>query len=348
MENPLGRFLAHSALLRHIADFKGAFKRVVVAPYTNGDSLMSAIALIPLLILPFSPFLAFFIGLAIILTFAEAIGANHRRILAISVIIAASFLNGDFRLHGDSLVYFSVYDSLLNGNLKAIFYFGNGFEIGLPLTYLVLGKILGNLEPAHFLALNIFLTASLFYVWLEKYALTYIKDSQKALCVAFALMFFNYTFAHWLVRQDFSSIFILYALASKKWQNALIFSIIATAFHASAVFFLIVGFLLVYRPKIGMLLCVGIALIFYNFKDITEAVHNSGVNNPIFTIFKSKFYYYIISQTAYEKSISIGFLLMQFYAWIFWDTLYKERISKMAIFRAWNDYPLYNFVYIRR
>lgn len=220
------------------------------------------LALIPWVILPFSPMVASVIGLFFLIIFSPIFVRKSRIIISLCIIFAASIYNGDCIPTGDAMNYYEAYTRLLNGGFDALFKYGAGLEVALPLYYFVLGRFVGELSISTFVMVNIFTAAFLFYVWLEVYALAHIAPKQRALCVALSLLFFHYWFAGWLMRQVFSSIFLLYAFTEKRLKLHLIYVAIAVLFHVTALGFYLFIWLLMNKPKIGMMVSLSLMLVF--------------------------------------------------------------------------------------
>ena len=237
--------------------------------------------------------------------FSQSLGRNSRIFLAMMIILSGSFLNGDAVLHGDFVHYYRVYNGLLESDFKYLSYFGGGIEVGLPIIYLILGKVFGTLNPSHFMTMQIFVSSLLFYIWLEMYAMRRFTSTQKALCVALSLMLFDFWFSAWLVRQVMASIFILYALTSKSTNAKWIFFLIAVSFHTTSILFYPILYLLYNRPKIGIFITIIICFGFCYFIDIIEFLWHLKLDFKPFIALKSKLYPYIVSKSSLDAS-SIG------------------------------------------
>ncbi|WP_307983792.1 hypothetical protein [uncultured Helicobacter sp.] len=164
------------------------------------------LALIPWVILPFSPMIASVAGFFLIV-FSSVFTKKSRVIISLCIILSASIYNGDCIPHSDYINYYHTYEKLLNNNFQALFDYGAGLEVALPLYYLILSRFLGELSSSTFIAINIFTAALLFYIWLEVYAMFHIAPKQRTLCVALSLLFFHYWFAGNVIRQLLSSVF---------------------------------------------------------------------------------------------------------------------------------------------
>ncbi|RDU62621.1 EpsG family protein [Helicobacter sp. MIT 14-3879] len=268
--------------------------------YYRRDPLSSIISLSPFLVLPFSPFISFIYALFIMIILSPILNTQNRVILSVCVILSGSFLNGDAVLHSDFEHYYRVYNALLDNNLKFLLYFGSGIELALPTTYLILGKFFGKLSPTHFMNMQIIFTVSLFYIWLEVYGIKNIANRQKAICVAMALMFFDFWCSAWLVRQILASVFILYTISARSNYSFWIFFITAILFHTTSIIFIPLILLLYKYPKTGLFFCVCISISFIYFLEIANYLY-SIKSNIIFPI-QPKLYDYVISKTTLDGS----------------------------------------------
>ncbi len=142
-----------------------------------------------------------------LIVFSSVFTKKSRVIISLCIILSASIYNGDCIPHSDYINYYHTYEKLLNNNFQALFDYGAGLEVALPLYYLILSRFLGELSSSTFIAINIFTAALLFYIWLEVYAMSHIAPKQRTLCVALSLLFFHYWFAGNVIRQLLSSVF---------------------------------------------------------------------------------------------------------------------------------------------
>lgn len=256
------------------------------------DALMNCLAFIPALIVPFSPFIAFFVGLLFLIVFSPSLQRWHRIFIAVVVIFAGAVLYGDCDPHSDYANYYKTYERLLAGQTEALFAYGRGVEIGLPILFWVFGKIFGPLSSSHFIALIIFTAGILLYIWLEVYGLKRIAEKQQAVCVALVLMCFDFWFAGWLERQILSSIMILYAITAQRQETRFTFILLATIFHVSALIFIAIIWLLVRYPKLGIGLCVGICGSYVVFYEIVGVLAQAP-QTVLFDSMRTKLFFYV-------------------------------------------------------
>lgn len=255
------------------------------------DALLNCLVFIPALIVPFSPFIAFFIGLLLLVVFGGGFQRWHRIFVSVVVIFAGAVLYGDGIPTGDYANYYETYEKLLTGDTKALFDYGNGIEIALPAIFWVFGKVFGTLDSSCFMALVIFTAGILLYIWLEVYGLKQIAQRQKAICVALALMCFDFWFAGEAMRQMLSSIMILYVMTAQRQESRFFFILLATLFHASALIFIAIIWLLVHYPKLGIGLCIAICGSYVVFYEIVSTL-SQVPQTVLFDSIRIKLFYY--------------------------------------------------------
>lgn len=292
------------------------------------DIFSYVLALIPWLILPFSPMIASVSGIFFLIVFSSIFARKARVIISLCIILSASIYNGDCIPHGDGMNYYEAYTRLLNGSFDALFKYGAGLEIALPLYYFILSRFLGELSSSTFIAINIFTVALLFYIWLEVYAMSYIAPKQRALCVALSLLFFHYWFVGWLMRQAFSSVFLLYAFTEKRLRLRLVYVVIAVLFHITALGFYLCYWLLMKKPKIGMIISILLTVAFYFFDDIIRFLWEFPSHNVFVSAFKGKLYPYISGDSLQDGSyIALKNLLFTLMLMVF-TYLYVDKAHK--------------------
>lgn len=297
----------------------------------NNNALNIFIALSPLLIFPFSPFICFVWTLCAMLIFAYCLSDISRYFMAMMIILSASFLNGDAVPHSDFAHYFRVYNGLLENDFKFFSYFGNGVEVGLPAIYFVLGKIFRELSSSHFMAMQVAFSSILFYLWLEIYAIKKLDSAQKALCVALSLALFDFWFASLLCRQVPASIFMLYAIFSRNTNAKWIFFLISISFHTSSLLFYPVIYLLYEYPKAGLLCSAIICLTFCFFNDITHFLYHLKMEFAPLKALQIKLFPYVVTKTTLDGA-SIGARNLVFLVILFFGAIiYVKKPLKYLI-----------------
>lgn len=180
--------------------------------------------------------------------------------IVINEVSIQRFINGN----DDFTTYYNNYLSLLNGNMSDIFYFGGGFEVGLPLINLFLTKIINGPYPYVTQIFFIFLFFLSMCVLVEKN--TIFRNDNKYLLLIWALLLFKITSMLTIERQAVSSFFVLLAIFSFSNTKKGLFLIIGSLFHLSAVvvYFLVNMILRVktFKSAFGIILLCLIFLVF--------------------------------------------------------------------------------------
>ena len=286
------------------------------------DALLNCLVFIPALIVPFSPFIAFFIGLLLLIVFGSGFQRWHRIFVSVVVIFAGAVLFGDNECKSDCLVYYDTYEKLLKSESRAFFVFGNGIEIASPILFWLVGKTIGHLDPSHFTMALIFVGGLLLYIWLEVYGLKQVVQRQKAICIALVLLFFDFFFAGFLTRQMFSSIMILYAITAQRQESRFLFILLATLFHTTALIFLPIIWLLVRHPKLGIGLCIAICGSYVVFYEIANTLYQTP-NSALFEPLRQKLPYYVITQGDREAGLAVRNIILTLFllicTWVYVD-----------------------------
>ncbi|MEI7251148.1 MULTISPECIES: EpsG family protein [Pectobacterium] len=192
-----------------------------------------------LLILPFSPYVALILCFPL-LTIFEASGEKNKFlyffILAV-IVILLSYLGstrGIFETMKDDLSdYYKNFIALSNGNVMAIFEFGGGIEFGFSLVSFLISCIFPYCSPRLFLFFHLVFINALYFIFLHHFLMK--KTRNKSLFILVSCLFLGFTGESNLLRQSYSSIFILFALFSNEKNKFFFYIALATIFHFSAV-----------------------------------------------------------------------------------------------------------------
>ncbi len=230
---------------------------------------LGAIYFLPILIVPFSPFYSYIFCVFIMVGLSSYITREYRILLSLNLVFTIALLYGsrlyfntapsyddDFSRYYQN--YLDVYDSIP----RAMLAWNKGYEIGLPVFYKMLSLILPKLTPQYVLFFTAFSVALLFYVWLEKYGVKYVKQEQRAALIAFSLFVGIFIESLGLTRQCFASIFLLYGFFARPIYWKILFFAIAFSFHQSSIIVIILGYFFYYFPRLGLLLFT-VFLVFF-------------------------------------------------------------------------------------
>ncbi|WP_157939960.1 EpsG family protein [Vibrio cyclitrophicus] len=190
---------------------------------------------INIILLAFSPYLS--LGLLFVsLILAEGLYGKKSYLYFLPfIVILLAYLassRGIFETPKDDLSdYYKNFIALNDGNLLAIFEWGQGIEIGLPVVSAVISLVAPDAPPRLFLFCHLVVIFSLFFLFLHKVFLT--KSSSPAIYILVVCLFLGFTGIANLLRQSYASIFLLAAfwyVGRKKYCLL----IVATLFHFSS------------------------------------------------------------------------------------------------------------------
>lgn len=284
-------------------------------------------AFLPWAVLPFSAPLAFYVGLLVLLVLSFFYPSQSVRvILAVCIIIGGAVGFGDSQFTSDMENYHDTYTKLFNGDFEAIFDYGRGVEVIMPLFWVVLSFFDGFLNYTAFGVLHALCAGILFYIWLEKYALEGFDTKKAAVCVFFSLLMFDYWMPQWLLRQTFSCIFVLYALSQNTRFKTFVFLLIAVFCHVSAILFFALWYWLRKYPKFGAMCIVFLCfMMLANF--LFPWLYAYASMLPESFSHKLVFYQYSLNNTisdGFSASLYVYIIAIVFCAWYFRDSVDRK------------------------
>ncbi|OBU11952.1 hypothetical protein AYY19_08565 [Photobacterium aquimaris] len=233
---------------------------------------LSFIYLLTLFLLAYFPIGAYFFSFVIVSVIAITKFDNQMKkqsvffltlfFLIITIIVNEVSVQRFLNFDDDFTTYYNNYLSLLNGNIKDLFYFGGGFEVGLPIINLFLTKIIDGPYPYVIQLFFVFLFVVFTSILVKKN--TIFKSDNKFLLLIWALLFFKITLMLTIERQAISSFFVLLAVFSLTNTKKVLFLIIGSLFHLSAVvvYFLVNmvlkvrSFKIVFKIYLACLICL--------------------------------------------------------------------------------------------
>lgn len=188
-----------------------------------------------IVLLPFSPLLSLLLSVLYLLSIDRNRIYYSDVIPIIVFIVLVSFLaasRGIFETPKDDFSdYYKNYEAFSHGNIKALFEWGMGFEVGLPLINKILSIISGDFKPRLLLFLHLLcINTLLFYFILKLAKAINIKKIGIFLCYFF--IFLGFTGISNLLRQSYASVFLCLAFIERRSLNIIIGSI----FHLSTFF----------------------------------------------------------------------------------------------------------------
>lgn len=215
--------------------------------------------LLLVVILGYSPILCFALTL-ILLTFGVGSSNSLIRIfLSICCIFSSAVVVGsrtyNIGMPSDdfSNYYYPRYIDITYGATIFDPAFAGGIEFLLPLLFKTISFLTKGDQSAVFLLfLNSLLTQFIFYLWIEKFGFKNIEKNKKSLCLAFCFIFFSILMPVQFYRQVYSSLFVLFSLSyifDKNIIKTLLFLVIASLFHVSAIFIFLIFYMMMSENK---------------------------------------------------------------------------------------------------
>ena len=212
-------------------------------------------------------------GLCLILL-SLGVGSNNffsRIFLTIGVIFSSSVIVGSrtFNIGASnddfSNYYFPRYIDISYGSTIFDPAFAGGLEFLLPLLFKMISSLSGGSQSAPLLLfLNVFISQTILYCWLEKFGLKNISQDKKSLCIAFTFIFFSILMPVQFFRQVYSSLFVLFSLSyffDKKIIKTILYLVLAALFHTSALFIFFIFYLMMSESKRNHIIIISLSIV---------------------------------------------------------------------------------------
>jgi hypothetical protein len=261
------------------------------------------VACFPLIISFISPLLAWIFAMLILAIGSSVLNRTHRRILGLVVIFAGALTIASRQVFvspsDDFIRYYADYQSLSDGNMETIFYYGDGFEIGLQFLLLALTFFFPKAEPSLVIFFVSLFCGLLFLSWLEKYGMKEVEPAKRSLCLATALIFFSFYMTSQGMKQMIAMLLVLYALYEKNILISTLFVVMGTAFHLTALPIYIVSTMSFKYPVRTLLMVSITALIFVNYFTNIVSLYSEGSLSYIGT---GKLLYYTSNIESFTKA----------------------------------------------
>lgn len=207
----------------------------------------------------FSPFLSAIFCISILLCIGDKLDRSLTFLLSIVSISSIVFIyssRGFYPLSDgadDVNVYFQNYNALLNSDYKAIFQYGGGVEIGLPIYMYFVGEIFGEITRNSLLLIIGLPTAIALICWFYIFPSGCIPTRYHALLLAGMTIIYSYSASNLLLRQFVSSVILLYSLSVKGRNRSYLLLILSASFHVTSIPFYLM-YRIYTRSKFGNLL----------------------------------------------------------------------------------------------
>lgn len=280
-------------------------------------------------------------------------------------IIAISFINKDFsfklllficvlsiatisasRAYGvaendDFVNYYNNYSALYDGHLKALFDFGGGLEFIFPLFSYFISLIPYKCTPNQFIFIVSFVGTGLYALALQRIlSMNRFLFKNSGLFIAFSFLFYDYFISTQLVRQFFSSIFIILLFTAKGKKELILFFIMSVLSHTTALLIAPFTWLVINKRWGGLVVILSSVFISFFFYYGLEYVGSQ------FTFFADKAVYYSLDSTTTSSDILSGKLkLILFSLLLTLTTLWLDLIVKKNSDIILKKNAYYLFVY---
>lgn len=308
------------------------YKEILNARESGYYFFLAFVVVLLLISLIISPDVSLYLGIGI-LTFVNLDLKIYRSCVALFLIVSGALMFAS-RATGLSLgddfyhVYLPVINSLEMGSSVFQPYYSSGVEFILPIifkTILSIYSVFFNNNPSEpdLLFIFTFSIAALYYVWMERFFLKNIEGN-KSLCLAMGFLFLNFFVMGYMIRQAWSTIFILFALgyfSEGKINRAVLFSLLAIFTHLSAIPIIIIFYTYTYRDKLAKNIVLGIILfISLAFSFVRDYILSSGVLG----VATYKMQFYDTDQSDAAHSFVYHFILLIFLAFFSLDEKYTK------------------------
>jgi hypothetical protein len=212
--------------------------------------------------------------------------------------VKENFINNDFE------VYYNNYTAFLYLNeskFKNILQFGfeELREPGLGFLHFIIYKVMPQLNIEQLLFFHLTLISILYYIWLKKISKNF-DSHKKNLVIVTCFIFFGIAAANQITRQFYASIFILYALTSRKFSTQSIFLFLGTLFHLSTIIIYLVLFFCKKKTTKFILFATS-PIIFFYLNDILFFLSNY--------FYIGKLAYFYIDQNYIHENIRSIYLV---------------------------------------
>jgi hypothetical protein len=306
---------------------------------------------IPIIVLLFSPALAYFISTLFLVLLANySIEQKQKYFIFIGSITLISLLLiiGSYELflytQDDFTNYYNNYLLFLNNGFSTEYFeYGFGVEIGVPLLHYIFSLTISENTPYLILLLHASLQLLLLtyiVVLISKYYKLEIKYT--ILLFVFTIILFKYGMAMNQLRQAYASLFIIIAIFSKNYK--MLYCLTAILFHVSSLFiYPLVNFLLLSkstrRLKQFSFISIAVAIVLYvfintNFESIIS-IENIFLNKVKLFILMSQKVDSFVDMLPISEIIYITFLIIFFK---FLTIYYKIKTTSQ-----WNLYAILIF-----
>ena len=218
-----------------------------------------------------SPLVAFGASVFLLINLERDMPEVARRLLAVVAAIALAMMAGarplDPAASNDIDGYYDIYRELAAGDLSYLTNFGGGLEVALPLLLWLWGQLLPPLTINGLMFCLALTSSLLMMIWVEK--TFYVEQGfRRPALIGVCLLMLNLYFSTQLSRQFLSLIVLLFAFSAHSRMKQLLFVVLASAFHLTAIPFFAAYFLAKRGPREWLFLialAVGLRIFFGQF-----------------------------------------------------------------------------------
>jgi EpsG family len=219
----------------------------------NRFAFLSFVILLAFMLL-ISPFGVFIVSMFALLNVSDFNNRFNRMTIgvvasvAISIIAASRIIDLDDA--NDVIVYYGVYLKLVDNDWSAFAHFAGGIEFALPLLMWLLSLLLPVLTISGLMFAFSLICMLLFVAWIE-YSFIASKKINITELLGISMLMVNVYFSTQLTRQFFALIILLFAISATTRVYKILFLLISSSFHLSALPFYLI-YVLVSKVKWGL------------------------------------------------------------------------------------------------
>lgn len=201
----------------------------------------------------FSPLFLFILSFLGLLVFSQLFNVFIFRyffifLTVVSLLLIIGSRNYYAELSADLMIYTHVLNFLSSDPLHAIYYFGDGFEVGWSLVYWVLNQVI-DMTPIQQSLVNIILSLIIIIFWIELKIRPLVSRGELGIFYFLFFLFVNASVLGFLQRQGLTLGILLFALTSKGSLRFFLLIFLSSVFHLSSI---LVGLILFICRKINL------------------------------------------------------------------------------------------------
>ncbi len=208
------------------------------------------------------PLAAFALATLLLINLPSHTPRYARLTLAAVAAVALAMMTGarplDANASNDIDGYYDIYKELAAGDLSYLTSFGGGLEVALPLLLWLWGLLFPPLTINGLMFCLALTSSLLMMIWVEKTFYTE-RGLRRPALIGVCLLMLNLYFSTQLSRQFMSLIVLLFAFSAQGRMKQLVFVVLASALHLTAIPFFGM-YLLVKRGPRGWLFLIALAV----------------------------------------------------------------------------------------